>query len=362
MKFSSTFFIVFVALCSSCRNRHSPALKPHDTTSPIIKKEVPHAIYHDTLFDSGGCCCFPLLSTTRYDYELAATDQFRYWRERERQIKTWIRKYKWLHLPDKAIVIDEKQINYRGRQRTLVAWMENWDVHINPDNQYTCPDVTAGKGYLRGKLSISLVDEQKKKLINTISVREHNEWNKGRDTIVYDQSGEYIEYPFSIANPKSRSEMGGLVYFAKGGTDTTEARADMLRFVDFNNDGKALEFAFFKQWSCVGKASTLLAYNPITDSLEWLEWHLDHIDDVNGNDSSYSETTHWMGHAMIFKFQKNGILNYEMDYRGRGGELIRFYLRYDKATNRYSGRVDSRDLPEDSARTVSWMSYPQWRD
>ena len=281
--------------------------------------------------------------------------QYKILARRLAQIKLWKKQFALLSLPRKATIIDVKGFSTAHGPRTIIAWMTDIAIHVDQDDMYTCPEVTMGKGYFNGRLHYSLINTGKKKIINSIKIDDLNPFEEG-DTIRYYESDEFLNYPFAIANPRYRNTIGQLIYYTIGGTDSTEGEADILHFTDFNADGKKLELCLFNQGSCVGKNSTLISYDEKGDSIKWISWDITWKNTaVNGKDSVYTTTEHWINEAMTSSFDKEGKLSYEFDYRGRGGSFMRYYLNYDKSKDKYSGIIDSRELPEDSTIQQSWL-------
>ena len=287
--------------------------------------------------------------------------QYRIWLKRKLQMRDWRRQYAvLLQLPKDGKVIDVATFATPKGPRTIVAWMTALQTSISLDDVYTCPQVSQGMGYFHGKLRFSLVDMQAGKLLNTVLVTPEPQTFQHGDTVEYDVCDEHMDYPFSIANPKKQSAIGGLNYAATGGTDSTDGEAQILKLRDFNNDGKAYELALFRQESCVLTESTLVGYNEQSDQLKWYSWHMSVKENTDRKtDTAYTEDSHWMDHTMRFRFNKKSSLRYSMDYRGRDGALLRYDLHYDRATDTYSGMLDMRELPEDSLRRYGWYTLPE---
>ncbi len=356
-------FVVFACLALiACGG---PAHQPAKKVVPDTSANAPRV--HTLVYDSSYCARetdtaqpFPDFSDLPRETqkEIYSTAQYKIWVKRKRLMKQWATQYAMLHLPANARIIDVKAFGTPRGMRTIVAWMTGLEVHLDPgDDPYCCTYVTMGKGYFSGSLHFSLVSNVQNKIINTIRIYSAGTWQRD-DTVHY--SEECVNYPFSIANPRYRDEIAGLIYHARGGTDTRDGEADIMDLQDLNADGKKYEFGLFIQGSCVGKSSTLIGYNEKEDILKWYQWHVDWKETgLNGKDSAYSSIEQWINEAMICPFEKDGTKNYEYDYRGRGGSVMRYYLRYNKATDTYSGLIDSRELPEDTAIKPSWM--PQGR-
>ncbi len=344
----------------SCNTGPNPA-RHTNISSSQPKPQLPDKVTHKKIYDTVHVIREEVdLEEDNYNEEYHPTSQYKIWKKRVKQILRWNKQYSYLRLSPKANIIDVATINTPKGRRTILAWMTDMQTNMSPDNDYTCPEVTQGKGYFKGKLHYSLIDNSNSKLINSINVCVPESFEHG-DTLTYYEFNDFRDYPFAIANPKYQSKIGHLIYHARGGTDTTEAEAEVLYLWDFNNDGKDYEFYLFEQASCVGKASTLLGYCERGDSLKWYTWDITHkVTGTNQKDSTYTTKEYWLDEAMTFQMDKDGKLNFLIDYRGRGGDLCRNYFKYSATDDTYSGIIDTRLKPEDSSKKISW--YPQPED
>ena len=267
--------------------------------------------------------------------------QYKLWLSEKRKLELMDQKYTFLHLPDSAMVIDEKTFQTSKGKRTIVAWMTDALIHLHT-YEYSvyegCPAVTSGNGYFTGRLHFTLVNTQTRQKMNTLDIKPSGY----TDTLC-------LGYPFCIANPKN-SDADRLVYSATGGTKNTDGFADIIHLFDFNRDGKAYEFALFEAEDCATMLSTLISYNEAQDRLIWHEWDLTvKYQDKDYKDVTEQQKTYWMDHTMRTTFGKDGTLNYYISYMGRGGDLDKYYLKFDKNTDTYSGILDKRILPEDTS-------------
>ena len=283
--------------------------------------------------------------------------QYRLLVKRKQQIAVWSKKYAWAGLQN-GTIIDERTFSTPSGNRTIVARMKCM-VYAVHENEYSCPDVTNGCGYFKGMLFFSLLDVGRHKLINTIPVCYEDTWREG-DT-VFNHIRIQVVYPFSIANPKKQSKIGGLIYEVIGGTDSTDGEADIMHMRDINGDGRAYEFGLYSQTSCMGKESTLIAYNAAKDSLYWCSWDMTAMFTKDGKDYIENARTHWVDNAVAFQFDKQGRMRFDIDYRGRGGALMRYTFAYDRASDSYSGIADGREQVEDSAIRPRYYDQPVQR-
>lgn len=287
--------------------------------------------------------------------------QFIYWKRRLADMARWKRKYRAVPLPENAGILETKTFATGRGRRSLLAWMPDPQISVDcsSTNEYDCSTVATGKGYFTGDLHFSLLDEELR-LVNTVAVHsEYYSWQRN-DTVFYEMTGKSLSYPFSVANPKKQWHPGGLYYFVRGGTKTTDGSAEVLHLVDFNADGKAHEFFLFDKMGCAATSSTLIGYDEATDRLKWYEWDLQVLaSGSRGQDTLHREQTAWMDHVLEFRFDKQGRLRFEMDYRGRSGPYLRYELRYDRERDAYGGFLDRREVPEDSSYHPSLL--PQAR-
>jgi hypothetical protein len=349
------------ATCSNTGNLHTVESKDTSATPPL--SQTLHTKVYDTIYAH--------VDTTEPSFDDLPSDilkypQYRIYKKRKIEIAQWNKTYAKIRQSFVAHsrsgnvnIIDKKTFPTKYGQRTIIAWMEDMSVNISADNEYTCPEVTTGKGYFYGRLHFALLNTARKELINTIQLYGFDTSCRN-DTCRYYETDEFYAYPFSIANRHLRNEMARLIYFAKGGTDTTDGEADLLHFVDFNRDGKKFEFGIFVQGSCVGKNSTLLGYSEKEDQLKWYGWDITWLETgVNGKDSTYHRTEYWLDEVVALGLDKNDSLTFEIDYRGRGGPIMRQYYHHNRAEDTYAGLIDTRDRLDATLSKPSWMPQPQ---
>lgn len=105
---------------------------------------------------------------------------------------------------------------------------------------------------------------------------------------------------------------------------------------DYNGDGKALEFAFFDADACMGLQTTLVGYSESQDKV--VQYPIRLIV-VEGNKRRIA-ISHWIDYLFSNPALRPGYWKYEIDYRGRGGTLDRYEIRYDKRRERFEGTVE----------------------
>jgi hypothetical protein len=219
-------------------------------------------------------------------------------------------------LPKDAFIVEVKTLPKNAhRDRALVLWMLHprkqqplADLHV-----YTCPEMTLGKGYFTGPTRVSLVDTAVAKVLNTIKL-----------TSAYDDKDEF-DVPYRIA-PE-------YYYHVSGPLHNGEGKPDLLHLRDYNGDGEALEAAFFVAGACQGLLTTLIGYSKHQDKV--MQYWIELVE--NGE----KEFERWVDYLFSEKPQRPGYWKYEIDYRGRGGNLNQYEVRYDPALERFYGTLKS---------------------
>lgn len=214
-----------------------------------------------------------------------------------------------MNLPKGALVLERKSIPRTVRaNRLLVLWMRYPEKHqseISPDEQYTCPDFTRGS-YYSGPTKVSLINTVTNKIINTIDI----------DAV----DDENLDLPYAIRPG----------YYYRVATATRaghEARPTIMWMRDYNGDGFALEFALFNAEACMGLDTALIGYSTSQDRVIQYPINLQTIDGTQKT----SVTVLWADYLFSKKAQRPGRWSYDVDYRGRGGSLDRWTVRYNRA-------------------------------
>ncbi|HYG16537.1 MAG TPA: hypothetical protein VEC12_12350 [Bacteroidia bacterium] len=250
-----------------------------------------------------------------------------------------------LGLPASAIIAEYKSISGFDN-RAFIIWLESARVAFNSDEIYTCPQATTGSGYFKGSTRISLIDIENGKIINTIPVL----LNYMENTL-----DDCFEIPFCIASPKYRFEIGGLKYHANGGDSIKDGRAEILFLDDYNGDGKKIEFALYNQMGCVSCATTLFGYDYKNDVLVNYPVILEEHDLDSAEAPVITTQSLWVGQMFTFK-SKKGIYDFTMDYRGRGGALCNYFVKFNPEKNLFEGKLE---YTTNDSLGYSWISYPE---
>ena len=221
-------------------------------------------------------------------------------------------------LPAGALVIETQSLAANGHaDRALVLWMvspERNPIGYDADDPYTCPDETRGSHY-SGPTRVSLVDTKTNKVINTVEVAD----NEGQDT---------LDIPYAIRK--------GRYYDVLGEPDRIgEMKAHVLALKDYNGDGKALEFALFDALACMGLSTTLIGFSESQDKV--IQYPA-MIEVIQGNERE-TEVMRWVDYLFSKKPVGPGYWKYEIDYRGRGGSLDKYEVRYNARAERFEGKL-----------------------
>jgi hypothetical protein len=217
-------------------------------------------------------------------------------------------------LPKTAVVIETAAIPQHP-QRQLVLWMEN--PKKNPrdtsEDLYTCPEYTRGS-YYSGPTRVSLYDPASKTIINTIN-------------LIVDEVDSF-DVPYAIKQ--------GYYYSVPGIRGSSrEAKPTILLLKDYNGDGKALEFALFDAVACMGLQTTLIGYSNKKDRVVQYPLQLTVIEKQKRSTSSVL----WIDYLLSRKPVRPGYWKYEVDYRGRGGSLDKWDVRFSTAREQFEGTL-----------------------
>jgi hypothetical protein len=205
------------------------------------------------------------------------------------------------------------------------SWVED------PEYDYTCPEYTRGSHY-RGATRVSLIDATSGSIINTVEVKDED--LKGEDS---------FDVPYAIKK--------GYAYKVEGAPKRgAEAKPILLALEDYNRDGKAHEFVLAVAQACMGLNTTLIGYSARQDKVVQYPIELE----LGEDGKTTKETSLWFDYlfsyempgASVYKSEKapkGGRWKFENDYRGRGGALYEYDLRYDKETEIFKGSRNTGD-------------------
>ena len=221
-------------------------------------------------------------------------------------------------LPSGAVVIETKVVPRQWRaNRAIIVWMVR--PRRNPlaygPEEYTCPDETRGS-YYSGPTRVSLVDSQAGKIINTVLVKERPEEDS-------------FDIPYKIR---------GSYYDVAGVTKGREGKPTIIALKDYNGDGKALEFALFDAVACMGLQTALFGYSLRQDRV--IQYRI--VLSVGHGRPRSREVSVWIDYLFSKKSDAPRHWKYEIDYRGRGGTLDQYEIRYNLQLERFEGTLDSK--------------------
>ena len=212
--------------------------------------------------------------------------------------------------------------------RALILWMLNPQRIPNesaPNEPYTCPDYTRGSHY-SGPTRVSLVDTKAGTIINTVEIKQE-----------YDDGADSFDIPYAIRK--------GYYYAVEGNPKAgVEGKANVLQLKDYNGDGKALEFALFDAQACMGLPTTLIGYSTKQDRVIQYPIRLQ----IDNNGKSSTTTSHWCDYLFAKKPTSTGQWKYNIDYRGRGGQLEEYAIKYKRDEEAFVGTQKNSGETEES--------------
>ncbi|MDQ6788978.1 MAG: hypothetical protein M3033_19415 [Acidobacteriota bacterium] len=223
-------------------------------------------------------------------------------------------------IPKSAMILETQAVT---PNRKMVLWMLNPLKHPYENQEsdfYACPDETRGS-YYKGVAHVSLIDTTTDKLINTVEVKYDDN----------DKSPDEIDIPYAIR--------GGYYYTVSDSDKKKESKPRIMEMKDYNGDGKALEFALFDKEACQGLSTTLIGYSEKQDKVVQYPIKL--------KTGDKTETVYWIDLLFLEKPVQNGFWKYQIDYRGRGGSLDKYEIRYDKEGESFGGILTSETPKND---------------
>jgi hypothetical protein len=220
-------------------------------------------------------------------------------------------------LPAGALVVEERALELQdGKKRALVLWMLRPKKYPRgPEEFYTCPEETRGSFY-RGPARVSLVDVAAGRVANTVKVMEEGE--------------DEFDLPYRIH--------AGSFYHVEGVAQGREGRPTLLRLKDYTGDGRAHEFALYDALACMGLSTALFGYSEKQDRVIQYPVSLA-VTDSRGKQTT--EVLDWADYLFAKEPAAPGRWKYEIDYRGRGGSLDSYEVRYNPAAERFEGTMKS---------------------
>jgi hypothetical protein len=215
-------------------------------------------------------------------------------------------------IPETATILEEQIVT---KHRKLVLWMQDPSKHpseLGPDDIYTCPDQTRGS-YYSGRANVSLVNTSNTLVINTLEI-------KGVDI---DGPNTEVDLPYMIR--------AGYYYSVPGGSSNVERKPRIMSLKDYNGDRFSHEFALFNAEACMGRDTTLIGYSIRRDKV--IQYPIT-ISDAEGK-----RTVYWLDYLFSKKPISAGRWRYDIDYRGRGGTLDRFEVRFNDQNESFTATI-----------------------
>ena len=222
-------------------------------------------------------------------------------------------------LPAGALVVEERALELKdGKKRALVLWMLRPKKYPRDDEEetYTCPEETRGSFY-SGPTRVSLVDTETGRVVNTLKISEDSA--DGEDV---------FDIPYRIH--------AGSYYHVPGVAEGREGRPTVMWLRDYNGDGRALEFALFDAWACMGLDTALFGYSERQDRVIQYPVSLE-TTDTDGKKTT--DVLDWADYLFSKGPAAPGLWKFEIDYRGRGGSLDRYEVRYNVQAERFEGTL-----------------------
>lgn len=223
-------------------------------------------------------------------------------------------------LPRGAQVIESRRIDSATHgERTIVLWMlrPSKNPRETEGEIYTCPEYTRGS-YYRGATRVSLFDGER--LVNTIRVGEEYEGDES--------PADSFDLPYRIQQ--------GFYYTVKDVPAETEGAPTILDLKDYNGDGTPYEFALFDALACMGLPTTIIGYSERQDRAIQYPIRLTARD---AGKRAVVTTERWADYLFSEQPIRPGFWQYEIDYRGRGGTLDRWTVRYNKRLERFDATL-----------------------
>lgn len=221
------------------------------------------------------------------------------------------------NLPAGALIVETRPVPSKSHpNRALLLWMINptRNPREDEDDPYTCPDETRGS-YYSGPVRVSLVDTKTNRVINTIKIKR--DYLNGEDS---------FDVPYKIHNG---------YYHVAGVPQGQEGKPVIMWLRDYNDDGRAQEFALFNALACMGLPTTLIGYSESKDRV--IQYPVN-VEIFEGGKHTRA-TFFWPDYLFDQKPLRPGYWKYQIDYRGRAGTLDKWEIRYNRRREAFEGRV-----------------------
>ena len=269
-------------------------------------------------------------------------------------------------LPMHALVVETADVASQHGPRQLALWVAdakefNNEDGFDPSDALTCPEMAAGRYYIRGRVRVSLVDSRRSRIRHSVSVTgETLEIPTQTGRTLYDprEWQAWQEHPLRVLlisdlDDYDMSDLG----FGSGPFDVTEQtyapyRAQSLLYVstpalydaltgggavmylrDLNHDGLPNEFALYESESCSDLYAAIIGYSARRDRLIRYTFHLR----VNDEGKVSIDDERWIPFAFLAVKPRNGVWRFTVQYPEERPRKYHYAIRYDAARERFVG-------------------------
>ena len=246
-------------------------------------------------------------------------------------------------LPKGARVIETVKVPSKHGQRRLVLWAEDAKEHREKfyGDALTCPEMAKGRHYVDGLLRLSLVDERRSRIINTVPIE-----TEGYTEYLFDNpaDGNKKTLAVNVPDPESRRQSVPLdVAQTMYDVPKSKSKGRLMQMRDINGDGLANEFALYSSETCADFNATIVGYSERTDKAIWYNFKLQ----VNDEGKMSVDDVHWVPVQFVGAFRfgegvspetpKNGVWQFATQYPEDPPREYRYEIRYDAAREEFVG-------------------------
>ncbi|MCL2871929.1 MAG: hypothetical protein FWF41_02940 [Betaproteobacteria bacterium] len=245
-------------------------------------------------------------------------------------------------LPKRARVIETVKVPSKHGQRCLVLWVADPKEYREESygDPLTCPEMAKGKHYIDGLVRLSLVDERRSRIINTVPIE-----NERYIAYLFDNpaDGNKKTLAIDVPDPENRKQSIPLdvtqtLYEVSRGKDKGKGR--VMRMRDINGDGLPNEFAFYTSESCSDIYAAVAGYSERTDKAILYNFHLQVNDegkisteDIHWVPAAFDNASQWLEHIPPDK----GVWRFTWRYPEEVPREYRYEIRYDAAREAFVG-------------------------
>lgn len=289
-------------------------------------------------------------TNTKEDWNLVAdTEQGRIYISKMQEIKKNAALIPLYHFPPQARIVEYVKIS-SAKNRMMVLWMKDCRTHIDLYNEYTCPEYSRGKAYFEGEVWLSLVDTEKRIIINSVRIQRNDTYVK-TDTTGYKISYTLyagLDLPVSIVGSVPADSYASGKYYTNGGSNDKEGKALIMYLQDYNKDGRIDEFSLHENDGCMITSATILGYSTIQDRVIQYEVIYEHHELTSKNaDTTYTEHSTWL-HGLAFVNARG--LHYPFEsipgYNGSREGMSLFTTDYNKEKEMFYVKVEPAKAEE----------------